>query len=243
MKNVASRIAYLRKDVARLSQAEFGRKIGVSRGAVANWEVGGDISRENISNIASMFNVSLDWLDKGRGAPPDAHPMQSHHTPVAFSSDREQSLMKGTAEQANAYIDRDRLSSWRKIPVYGQAVAGVNGEFVMNGNVLFDAFAPINITDVSNAYGVRVAGESMWPRYEDGEIVFVDTTKTPRKGDYVVVQVHTGQDDEAPWAYVKRFLRHNSSELVLSQFNPEKELTFPHDQVVSVHVIVMAGQT
>lgn len=83
----------------------------------------------------------------------------------------------------------------------------------------------------------------MVPRYEDGEIVFVDTTKTPRRGDYVVVQVHAGDDGEAPLAYVKRFIRHNSSELVLSQFNPEKELTFPHNRVATVHVIVMAGQT
>lgn len=238
MKSLASRIAYLRKEVLGMSQAMFGANLGVSRGAVANWEVGEDISRENISKMSSTYEVSLDWLDKGRGAPPDPRVSQSRHTPVANRPRKAQELGLGATERSNAEIDETLLREWRKVPVYGQAVAGVDGEFLMNGNVLFSSFAPISITDVSKAYGVRISGESMSPRYEDGEIVYVDTTQTPRRGDYVVVQIDAGVEGDAPWGYVKRFVRHNSDELVLAQFNPEKEMTFPHRQVVSVHVIV-----
>lgn len=241
MKTLASRITYLRKDVLQLSQAEFGGKVEVSRGAVANWEVGKDISRENLSRISSVFNVSMDWLDKGRGAPPDAAPSQIRHTPVALATNGGHYLPGAGIHPINAAIDTSPIGSWREIPVYGQAVAGLDGEFIMNGNVLFNAFAPPNVAAIANAYGVRVAGSSMEPRYEDGEVVFVDPTRTPRRDDYVVVQVLNDDDPTTPWAYVKRFVRHNNRELVLNQFNPQKELVFPHGQVVSVHVVVMAG--
>jgi hypothetical protein len=36
-------------------------------------------------------------------------------------------------------------------------------------------------------------------------------------------------------------VRWNTKELVLSQLNPDKQLTFPGNQVHSCHVIVMAG--
>lgn len=241
MKTLASRIAYLRKDVLRLSQAEFGGQVEVSRGAVANWEVGGDISRENLSRIASTFSVSMDWLDKGRGAPPDPAPSQIARAPVAPKANGGQYLPGAGIHPINAAIDTLPVGSWREIPVYGQAVAGLDGEFIMNGNVLFNAFAPPNVAAIASAYGVRVAGSSMEPRYDDGEVVFVDPTRTPRRNDYVVVQVMNADDPSNPWAYVKRFVRHNSQELVLSQFNPQKELTFPHEHVVTVHVVVMGG--
>lgn len=242
MKTLASRIAYLRKDVLELSQAVFGGMVEVSRGAVANWEVGGDISRENLSKISTTFGVSLDWLDKGRGAPPDPALSQSRHTPVAEGATSRQYLPSVGGHPINAKIDKNLEGSWREIPVYGQAVAGLDGEFIMNGAVLFHAFAPPNVAAIERAYGVRVAGESMLPRYEEGEVVFVDPTRTPKRNDYVVVQIQAG-DDPTPWAYVKRFVRHNNRELVLHQFNPDKDLVFEHERVVSVHVVVMAGMS
>ena len=46
---------------------------------------------------------------------------------------------------------------------------------------------------------------------------------------------------EVPLAYVKRFIRWNSEELVLEQFNPAKELRFAAADVVTVHYIALAG--
>ena len=90
------------------------------------------------------------------------------------------------------------------------------------------------------AYAVYVSGDSMEPRYFDGEIVYVNPAKRVRRGDFVVAQIQPGE--HAPrLAYVKRFLRWNAHELVLSQYNPEKELRFEAGHVVSVHLAVMGG--
>ena len=142
--------------------------------------------------------------------------------------------------QPNGVIKGRVEGEGKRIPVYGQAVGGVDGEFMMNGNVLFEVLAPPVISHISKAYAVSVAGDSMSPRYEDGEICFVDPSRRVKKGDYVIAQIRL-EEHGAPLAYVKRFLRHNAVELVLEQFNPAKELRFPAEHVVSVHYIALAG--
>ncbi len=141
---------------------------------------------------------------------------------------------------ANARLGDTLVDLQSKIPVYGQAVGGVDGEFVMNGDRLDDVFSPPSLSSVVGAYAVFVSGESMEPRYFDGEIVYVNPAKRVRRGDFVVAQIQS--DEHAPrLAYVKRFVRWNSSELVLAQYNPIRELCFEADQVVSVHLAVMGG--
>lgn len=140
----------------------------------------------------------------------------------------------------NATVGDRIVGEHARIPVYGQAVGGVDGEFLMNGMALYDVMAPPILTGVSGAYAVSVSGDSMYPRYEDGEICFVDPKRRVKKGDYVIAQVRL--EEEGPLlAYVKKFIRHNAAELVLEQFNPPKEIRFPASQVVSVHFIALAG--
>jgi len=140
----------------------------------------------------------------------------------------------------NAAIGGKFALSERRLPVYGQAVGGIDGEFPINGSTLYSVLCPPQLSEVSGAYAVAISGDSMYPRYEDGEIAFVDPTRRVKKGDYVIAQI-LSREGEPPLAYVKKFIRHNAGGLVLEQFNPQKELCFPHDRVVSVHYIALAG--
>jgi phage repressor protein C with HTH and peptisase S24 domain len=152
------------------------------------------------------------------------------------------SITDNNLDLPNAKIRGKVEGLGRKIPVYGQAVGGIDGEFLMNGNILYEVMAPPVISHINNAYAVAVSGDSMAPRYEDGEICFVDPERRVRKGDYVIAQIRNEKEDEgAPLAFVKKFVKHNSIELVLEQFNPPKELRFPASSVVSVHFIALAG--
>lgn len=127
------------------------------------------------------------------------------------------------------------------IPLYGTAVGGVDGQFELNGNMLDRVKAPVSLYGVRDAYAVRVAGDSMEPRYEDGETVYVNPDRRPVRNDYVVAQIRI-DEDTAPLAYVKKFVRWNSAVLVLSQFNPPKELEFDGRYVESVHYILKSGE-
>lgn len=141
----------------------------------------------------------------------------------------------------NANLTGQRQEIGPALPLYGTVVGGVYGQFELNGNLLDRVKAPASLFGVKNAYAVRIAGESMWPRYEDGETVYVNPERRPTKNDYVVAQIR--REENGPLeAFVKKFVRWNSERLILSQFNPEKELEFDSRLVESVHYILKSGE-
>ena len=198
---------------AHLTQNKLASLVHVTKAAVSSWEHGTVPRQDKIADIAKATNVSLEWLLLGD---------------------------KDAGECDSRQIsDRPAI---KLIPIYGQAVAGINGEFAFDGKKLFEVPCPPQLLNVENAYGVEVAGDTMSPRYEDGEIVYVDTVRRIKKGDYVVAKIMTQEEDSFPTAFIKRFIRHNEKELVLTQLNPAKELVFPHQHVLSVHCIALAGE-
>lgn len=130
------------------------------------------------------------------------------------------------------------------IPVYGHAVGGKDGQFVLNGNKVADILAPPSLSGIPEAYAVYVVGDSMEERYFAGEVVFVNPRLPVRQGNFVVAQVREtgGAHGEAPSAYVKRFISMDDKRLRLEQTNPKKYLDFPRERVVSVHRIIMGGE-
>jgi phage repressor protein C with HTH and peptisase S24 domain len=220
---IGGRIRELRQLRGPLTQEAFAKKLGkTTRGAVGNWERGLGIKRENLLAISEVFGVSFEWLATGNGGmdglvDPDTH------------------------EPVNAFVGDKLPQIVRTIPLYGHAVGGEDGEFVLNGSQLDNITAPPSLSGSKGAYAVTVAGDSMEPRYEDGETVYVDPNRRVIRGNYVVAQIQ--HSEEGPkLAYIKRFVRHTAKELVLEQFNPPKELHFEHDAVASVHYIVMGGR-
>lgn len=218
---IGKRIKLVRERRGELSQSQFASKLGkVTRGAVGNWERGEGIKRDNLQLIADQFAVSFEWLATGRG---------DMDTRLGKKPDGQ--------DTPNAVIGDKLANRGEYIPLYGHAVGGLDGEFVLNGNKLDDITAPPDLSPANGAYAVACAGESMEPRYFDGEIVFVDPTHRVRRGDFVVAQIRNPNEGNPPLAYIKRFIRHNDAELILEQYNPAKELRFPHSDVVSVHFI------
>ena len=180
------------------------------------------------------FVAKVEKVLLGKGSPPITRPEIWELAGPEFN-------FGATLEPANAVVISPNVTSGNKIPVYGSAVGGIDGEFAMNGVALYEVIAPAVLDNVSGAYAVQVAGESMEPRYFDGEVVFVNPHRRVVKGDFVIVQIWPEVEDDPPLAYVKRFVRRNSVELVLEQYNPPKELRFPDKRVKSVHFITMGG--
>lgn len=181
------------------------------------------------------FVAKVEKVLLGKGSPPITRPEIWELAGPEFNF--------GNLEASNAVIVSQNVTSGNKIPVYGSAVGGVDGEFAMNGGILYEVVAPPVLNNVTGAYAVQVSGESMEPRYFDGELAYVNPHRRVVKGDFVIVQIHSEIEDDPPLAFVKRFVRHNAVELVVAQFNPPKELRFPHERVLSVHYITMAGSS
>jgi len=144
-------------------------------------------------------------------------------------------FMQLTAEPR--YLTRG--AGW--IPVYGHAVGGKDGEFILSGNQVSEVLAPPYLSHVPDAYAVYVVGDSMEPRYFAGEAVFVNPRLPISRGSFVVAQISQGHEAE-PSAYVKRFVSQDTKRLRLEQYNPKKILEFSMSTVAAIHRIVMSGE-
>jgi len=68
----AQRIQILREQVLDLSsQDALAVKIGVSRGAVGNWELGQPIGVKYVKALAEMSGASIEWILSGTGPTPE----------------------------------------------------------------------------------------------------------------------------------------------------------------------------
>jgi phage repressor protein C with HTH and peptisase S24 domain len=126
----------------------------------------------------------------------------------------------------------------QRVPVFGQAAGGSDGEYHFNGTIVDYVSCPPGLEDVPDAYAVYVDGESMSPRYEPRDTVWVHPGKPALAGDDVVVQIEDNNHGLGPRGYIKRFVGWTDKVLRLHQFNPDKELTFSRKSVVSVHPVV-----
>lgn len=226
MSTIGDRIRSAR-EMKGLTQQELADHFGISRVSVTQWELGTtQPGRDKYEGLANLLGGNAEWFLTGKGVIP--------------ISDSLRKIIERDHPTPNAKVGDKIHITGKMLPVYGQAVGGLDGEFLMNGNVLYEVICPPQLSGVSNAYAVGISGDSMAPRYEDGEVAYIDPNRRVKKGDYVVAQIQF-EEHGPPLAFIKKFVRHNGSQLVLSQFNPEKELTFPHENVVSVHYIVMAG--
>jgi len=221
VERIQARLKYL-----KLSERQASLKAGLSDSYLRNIREGKSSAPrvDTLEKIAHVLETTPAWLMLGDTSPIEVDEWDGFHEP------------------ANARLSGAMVTTNRRLPVYGQAVGGINGEFPMNGTMLFDVLCPPQLSEVSEAYAVIVSGDSMSPRYEDGEIAFIDPTRRVKRGDYVVAQIMM-DELSPPHAYVKKFIRHDAQELVLEQFNPAKELRFPHAQVVSVHFVALAGSS
>ena len=84
---------------------------------------------------------------------------------------------------------------------------------------------------------IYVVGESMAPRYQPGEFVYVHPHRPVQPGDHVVVQTRT-DDQEPPQSYIKRLVRRTATKIVCAQYNPASQTEFVSKEVVSVHKVL-----
>jgi len=232
-----ARIKHVRAEVLGLRSqqalADLLSKEGkeVTRGAVGNWETGKEIGLESLVAISRLAGVRVEWLASNDGSM-RAEPVDSPQIKSEFPF---------VSEPSNAIITGGAIEKGIKIPLFGSAVGGEDGQFILNGNRLDDVFAPRSLSGIGEAYAVQVAGDSMSPRWDDGDTAYVNPKRRVVKGDYVVAQIHI-DESSPPHAFLKRLIKRTEKELVLEQFNPPKFLTFDGNQVASIHYVLRPGE-
>jgi SOS-response transcriptional repressor LexA len=173
MKSPGERIRHIREKLA-LSQEEFGKRIGVTKAAVSQWE-SGEIKNYRNAHLFAIQNLtgySAEWIVTGEG------------------SERSKSQRKGAGEantRSGPAVYSVPLISWVQAGQWDEVV-----DLYRPG----EGEKPIYTTRKvgSRAFALRVVGDSMEnptgrPTYPQGSIVIVDPDRTPLHGSAVIVRL------------------------------------------------------
>lgn len=123
-----------------------------------------------------------------------------------------------------------------RIPVRGTAQGGPQGAFVLTGDDIDYVRCPPRLATAQGTYALFIEGDSMSPRYEPGELIFVSPRRPARVGDDVVIVLRDGRGEQT--AFIKRLLRRGGEEVVAQQFNPPKEIRFPTADIETIHLVL-----
>ena len=123
----------------------------------------------------------------------------------------------------------------RTIPLYGHPFSFEDGRFRFQHTA--DVLCPPQLVRVTGPYAVTVPGDTMEPRFFPSNVVIVDPSRYPQKGNDVVVQLAI---DGENWCYIKEFVSSSEDKITLRQLNPDRKITLTLEKVLSVHVIKFA---
>lgn len=119
------------------------------------------------------------------------------------------------------------------IPVFGYAAAGGQERISLAANDVLDELEiPLGLVR-GDAFGVRVAGDSMEPRLFSGETVIVARKVAPARYGDCVVEMGDGT------ALVKQYRGQRDGKVYLAQFNPPEEFFVEGASVKAVHAVVL----
>lgn len=145
---------------------QIGRLVGVNKSTVMRWERGdtGKINMPTLQFLAEHFHVSPEWL-LGEA--------------VAETQPTDWLTAHGTPQQRSVLL-----------PILGSVRAGIGGE-VQEEIIGHEAVDPSTLQTGEQYFCLRVAGDSMTPSINDGDLVVVRRQESVENGQYAVVLVNS----------------------------------------------------
>ncbi|MCC0809422.1 helix-turn-helix domain-containing protein [Methylobacterium sp. W2] len=229
MENVLGAVIAQARKARKMTQTQVASAFGISRPAVGQWESGETSpGTDRLGALAELLQIDLSAALRGE---------------VVLLG--EQAEAPAASGPANARIrnnetvpDTAALKGPRNVPVYGTGSGGPGGDFRFNGQTIDHAPRPPGIESRRDVYVVYVVGDSVSPKYEDGDPVYVDPHRRPQPRDYVVVELHPDEHGEPGDAFVKRLVKRTPTKLVVEQHTPAKEIVFEEADVLRVHRVI-----
>lgn len=140
----------------------------------------------------------------------------------------------------------------RDVPVYGTALGtlldfggnSVEQTFLDQSEVIAHFSRPQSLTKRKDVYGVYIQGSSMSPRFQEGEMAFVESNRPPQVGDDVLVFLveEEGDGERYSACLIKRLVRRSASFIELEQFNPCLIFRIETSRIKKVHRVIPWGE-
>ena len=123
------------------------------------------------------------------------------------------------------------FSKQKDLPILGRAAGGTGNMVIEDGPIDWTQ-RPSNLSQVRDAFAVYVTGNSMDPKYKDGDLAYIHPRKKLIKDRYVLVETifHTG--------LIKQYVGWKDDTLLLRQYNPDKMITLPRNEIRNVMLVI-----
>lgn len=204
-----------RLDALGMSSNAASEAAGLDRTFIKQIEYGKKTGMRYASavKLAKVLQCPVDWLMDGAGTEPA--PQQEAAPAIQMPS-------PGV----------DFVPGPRDLPIRGNARGGSEGFFLDNGDIQGVVLRPGPLMGVANAFACYMTGDSMEPRFEAGELLYINPIKPIRARDYVLIELADHQ------AFVKRLVRRTSEKVIVEQFNPQREIEYDRNQIRHMYRVV-----
>ena len=214
---------------ADLSEGQWAIKAGKSRGYLSELKQKGSRPRiDTLQNIMGVIGKTVADLEPDRMPAPavEAREVPKRFTPLDLERDIP---VYGTAQGAMLRVRYD-----------GQA-AEIE-QTVLELEAIDYKRRPPALAQNRRVYALYITGESMRPRYREGDLVYVDSRRPPDIGDDVIVQL-VGEktedfDGEVQHVLVKTLVRRTADFYELEQYRPETVFRIPKAKVQAIHRVI-----
>ncbi|MGJ8529843.1 XRE family transcriptional regulator [Maritalea sp.] len=172
---------------------------------------------DTLEKIAQVLGCSSTWLMHGTDDAPRSNASPANVKPP--------------------FMDQMK----RDIPVLGTAAGSAlkdNGFMVMTDPIDYVRRPPA-LETAKGVYALYVEGDSMSPKYDAGDLVFIHPHLPPRIGDIVVVHEQNGH--EKTMAFIKRLTRRTAEWIETEQYNPPATVKFKNSEGIKIHKVLQTG--
>lgn len=187
-----------------------------------------DTIRSIRRNLASgkQHGVSTETLRKfeaflGKERSPTSKPPARIIRPAGPETSDVEKVGEGWPDLGDEWMD-----------VRGVTVGG-DDTFFYFGDVIDQVRRPPGIRNAKNVAALNVAGESMVPRFNTGELIYVQQ-RMPAPGDDVVVELYPETEGEPGKSFLKQMVRKTGLRLYCKQHNPPTDIEFDMGEVKTI---------
>lgn len=219
IEKLGDRVRKARKH-AGFTQNQLAKKVETSQGAISDIENGRNKDSSSLYDIAKVTGVSTDWLIKNQGEMLDVDKVPSIddlRAQIAAMQGKQ-----GNSDLFDAPIGTQHApmsDSSDMVPILSWVAAGSwsNVEPVSMSDAIGKAPKPAKLS--KHGFALIVRGESMLPKFDPGDIIYVEPQTgflALKNADLIVVQCN--DDKEA--TFKQLVLGETSDDMYLRPLNP-----------------------
>jgi len=224
MKTLGERLKSALKDRG-ISESRLAEMVGASQQAINFIANGTTKNPRNLGKIANALGINEAWLRYGSQSG-DNEPEEMTRPRAIRQSDL-------FATYPAKPVARDDLlaASINDLPVYGTP-AGMDGITLETESPQSFTGRPPMLIGNNRGFAVFMIGESMSPRFDHGEMLWVDPVQPPQIGDYVLVV------DQNNFAIPRQLIAIKSETIELLARNDETESIVKREDIRHLYKIV-----